>query len=343
MPVATEELWMIRGNSPVLWTVPFYITKDERHEEFAMFSAIPLLPNQKKAVDELLLLHARQWNGMWRILPIELAAIGYATEGGDPEEYFSWERKRVRYKTDAEKERRKEMDDFLDALYQKGFGQSRMEVEGWWLIFSSHALDWMLNKDRIVDFGFIRLHPTYYRRNWQECLVHKLWQLSFVYRRFYVPRMAKRLWREKIKERFTNPGELALDESGIFLRHVDIEHTREWRKKMRMVENARKNVMKDDYADFVMGQIRSRVRTAYKFFRYWAKDAMAPRAKSVRGSPGRGHLLVPAHSAMAGRYEWVETYTIPELLASYEKALRKNGKPPEVSAKNGGLPTMRIV
>lgn len=339
----TEELWMIRGSEPVLWTVPFYITKDDRYPEFSMFCAIPLLPNQKKTVDALVSNHARPWNGMWRILPHELSAIGYATEGGDPEEYFSWERKQSRYVDDAMRERRQDMDEFLDSVYQAGFGRSRTEVEAWWIIFCNHALDWMLNKNKPVDFSFIKLHPTYYRQNWQECLVHKLWQLNFVVRTFYVPKMAKRLWNEKVLERFLNPGLMAMDESGIFLRHVDIEHRRRWNSEMRKVETARKQHLKDQYADYVKSEIRSRLKTAYKFFRLWAKNALESRAKSERRDGGGGHCLVPARSPMAGRYEWVETYSIPELRAHYERQQQKNRQPKTVPAKDGSVPAMRIV
>src|SRR5688572_2710290 len=90
-----EELWVIRGNKPVLWTIPYWLTWDEREFEATIFCDMLLLPHQLEAVENLLRDCARPYNGMWRILKEDLEKIGYRVDPPDNAPlYFSWERQK---------------------------------------------------------------------------------------------------------------------------------------------------------------------------------------------------------------------------------------------------------
>jgi hypothetical protein len=328
-----EELWLMHASSPVKWTVPFYVVTRKGKAEREIFYAVNLMPYHKKIVDAFVTNHARPYNGMWMILLPDLMEIAYQVEGPNPDELFSWEQKRMPYKDENEAERRKSMDEFLDGLYQKGFG-TRQEIECWWAVFCNHALDWMLNKNKPVDMGFIKLHALYYRSDWMDGVYYKLWANYFVFKKFYVARRARQLWRETLVGRFFDGRLLAIRPDGRHLRTVNVEYKQSWRDSMLGVEAIRKQHLGEGYEDYVKADILKKAKTAFRLFRTWTVDSLEACGRASTGRSQRLGRTSLFRTPLSSRYEWIQDFPVPEL----ESAYKKPGGSKPVPQKDVGLP-----
>lgn len=333
-----ESMWMVRGSNPVMWTIPYYVVEHEGIRERDMFSAIPLLAGQKKAADSVIAQVGRPFNGAWKITLEELESIAYPTDGGDPEQYFSWQRRNAPdYTTPKTAERRADLDEFIDSVYQTGIGNSRAEVGLWWEMFCNLGLDWMLNKNRALDLGFVKLHPSPYRRDWQRVLVYKIWNVIYVLRRFYVRPKARKIWREILFDRFKSPMMWAFN-GRICRRYIDIEHKAGWVNSMVAVETARQKQMGSDYIPYVQASIQRRLKTSVRLFRLWAMDCLYPRGKSVKSRDRRSVKYVPVESPVGVLYEWVKPGAKHRLADGDLPFKARWRKPVPLHQKDGDLP-----
>lgn len=264
-----DELWMIRGSKPVLWTMPFRVNaiggaEVEAHLDWPMLST-----RQAAAVACLMLEYGRPYNGMWRLTLWQLRKIGSrARDGETAEDLFSWERARESQQPKYNPDRRAERDEFLTALYQNGVGSSLTEVEAWWQHFCNHALDWLLNKEKPVDMYFLKLHPTPLRRNWD----YKAWSYFRRYKEIPKhPTPSDLLANKAAANAFRSARWLAVMPGRICERHVMIEHTRMWWALMKKVEETRLKVLKvNSYAQAVLDSLARGVGAAARVYSEWA-------------------------------------------------------------------------
>lgn len=227
-----EQTWLVRGSLPVLWTIPFRVTFEDEHSEAEMFAAVPLLKIQQKAVDWHMerVAHGRQVNGAWMVRRRELKLMAqHVLTECDPEELFSWERKRE-YRYDPKLVDNRDRNEFLDTIFHLGIGKSREETEYLWKSFCNHALDWLINHEKPVDMYFAVLHPSVYRRNWCERIHAESW----------VP--MKEEWlkvNQKFQQHLRGGRLLAVTDEGTIKRYIEIELTENWTKAIKVVESTR--------------------------------------------------------------------------------------------------------
>ena len=255
-----QELWTIRGNEPVIWQIPCYVMRENR-AELSVFEAVPLLKIHKAAFDAHMEQFARKETGLWLIAKSELNRIGTPMEAGtDPETCFAWERPRKAKRPEFRPNLRKNRDDFLDALYLDGVGESRDEVEHWWYVFCQHALNWLVNRERPVDMYFADLVPLPFVNHWLHLMER---------RRFNMWRRRKTLTkRENLEKYLTEPHLLAGDKGNVIRRKLELELKPLWWETIKRVETERRHRLgSDEYAAAVKASIKRAIPAAVRIVR----------------------------------------------------------------------------
>lgn len=263
-----DEIWVVKGRKPVLWTVPFYATWINDNEAHVLY-AVPLMGKHALWVSKFMDIAATRHEGQWLISRGQLQVIAERVSG-DPENYFSWERERVE-KPKQVTFRRPDLDEFLDSFYQSGIGKSRGEVAFWWLSFCKHAQDWLINKEKPVNMYFVRLHNSPYRINWRHALLSRFPKLGRVACHLTRDRRDALLAQVGLDEVLMSPDLLAFKQNDrTCYRHVEVEHTRIWWKNVNLVEKERLRMLGPyAYCKRFTDRIRSRFRITLKLYFEW--------------------------------------------------------------------------
>ena len=283
-----EELWIIRGNHPVRWTIPYFLMWNTRDVEATLYCAIHPLGFIQDAADAVLRNHARPFNGMWRILLADLELIGYRVDPPtNPHLYFSWERKQEYQKEQYRNvgERLKEMDDLIDALYQRGVGKSRDECGFWFRQISNHIFHWLVIKEKPVDLGFIKLHPTHYRQNWKMILLGRFPKLGAALSHLNEKDANYVLHRSGFLEAMLSLDLLAMNTiNGYCYRGIEVEFTKVWYKAIKDVELSRKQKLQGfNYASRAMGSVKRALPTMVRIYRQWLANIARPSTLAFPG------------------------------------------------------------
>ena len=281
-----EELWTVRGSSPVLWRIPFYVTWNEKAPEGALFSAVPLLKIQQAAADRVMRENGRRVKGMWMMTRADLRKVGeLAKDGTDPETLLVWERPRTAKQPRYRSTKFRERDDFLDALYLLGVGQSQEEVAHWWYLFCNHALDWVINKERPVDMFFAKITPLPFRVNWQE-KANKT-RLEMLCKRHVFTH------GNYLDDWFKRGSPLGLNADGTIHRYLQVELMPFWWKTIKQVERTRlKRLKSERYAEYVATAIDRATPAAKRIFKTWVAQAGAAYALyPISGSKSRPGIV----------------------------------------------------
>lgn len=281
-----EELWVIRGSKPVLWTVPFWLTWEKGQMEATIFCAQPLIGIQEDAVSSVLRQSARPFNGMWRITRPDLERIGYQVNPPKrPELYLSWERTKEYQKLENKPELHEEVNDFIDALYQRGYGESRELVAYQWRQFCNHMQHWLLVKEKPVDLGFMKLHPSSYRQNWMLVVLSRFPKLGQAISHLSEPELSYILHKSGFMEALLSLDLLAVNNRWEYCyRQVEVEMTKHWWKSVELVERNRiKNLGRFNYANHVMDSVRRGLKGTIQRYRRWLAHIARPSGRHVPG------------------------------------------------------------
>lgn len=348
--VMHEQLWNIRGRHPVLWTVPFYVVW-RNEDEAEMFPAVPLLRIQQTAVDTLMSNNGHRANGIWYVQREDLEKIGEITAGGDPEVYFSWERLKAAQQPQNQPQRNEEREAFLDALYQQGVGQSRDDVEFWWHQFCSHALDWLINKDKPIDMYFIRLIPAPFRLAWKDRV-----RKESIKKGWHGPRAKEHDLRKvpSVLEFMSSPTLLGLSADGTIDRFIEVEHLPTWWRIVKRVERTRLGRLQPfRYAAYVAASVTRFRAVAARLYAAWLAQKHQACATIVPGGQAGTFRLernIQPNRKQAARH-YVSRNAFKRRnrikavrLAESKKVSRKNARVPAVPAvqppvedlRNGG-------
>lgn len=287
LPVQT---WMLWGGQPVIWTVPIFARQTAGHWTAEL--AINLRPSQVAIVSaRLVQAGCRPAGSSWLIDPTVLPKIAEPVVGQDLEAFYSWSKPQLAQQDRFKPERRLDRDAFLDALFAKGVGASRSEVEIWWNRFCNHIVDWLLNHERPVDLYFGQLQPSPYRRVWKErCL-------RILKRRGCRPvGLFSRLRHgPELPAELTHPRLLALTARGFIRRSIEIETNPQWTALAVKVEHYRLAALgAEKYATFTIARLREFLPVARRLFLAWMVDT---RGRSATLVPrGAGDPLVLAQN-----------------------------------------------
>jgi len=323
------ELWLFRGQQPVPWTVPFWVTR--KHGTLVTLVEAPaLLAKQKAAVRSVLKPVADWHKGRWileeRMLPMLAERL---PEGTDPDAVTSWGTAAIDpppVSTDPVSTGHADMDEFLDSLLAKGVGASRADLAFWWLTFCKHAQDYLLNKEKPIPMYFIKLHPSPYRRNWK-------WVLLTRFPRFWRSMTILNPYQRRValeKSEFIDEM-LCLDllamhkRTGFVYRYVEVEHERTWYENVRTVERERlRRLGWTDYAGRVMASVRRRLDTSIRLYGKWLADLACPSAQDVEcGESGEFRLapnFPPTPVSAWGLRTWFVPAVVPNKHPSFKPA-----------------------
>lgn len=321
----SEELWIIKGRLPVLWTIPVYAQWESKCEA-SVFPAIALLRSQERALNYLLSTHARKVKGMWLMTTTALEEVGrLADPGTDPESVFSWERPRGVYKPSywsrarlIGEPLRKE---FLDSLYQDGAGNSRDEVEHWWYIFCNYAFNWLINTEKPLDMYFVRLVPLPFRHEWVSILdsIHA---------------------DKRQTEHFNDPYMLGGSVGNVIRRTIDAELLPTWWKSVRRVERTRlSRLTSEQYAESVRASIMRAIPAARRLYRYHVAKKTALRVGFRPGSIRGSESVVTFGHDKDRPDPRIRTHRTLKQSAAFFREFRKRTAK-VVARKNAGLPTV---
>jgi len=251
------------------------------------------------AFDEKLAANARRAvqgsNERW-ILPVgTLNKIAHAVpEGTEPDQCFSWERERLSQQPKFHPEQRVDRDEFLDALYQKGIGKSRDDVETWWYHFCNHALNWWLTHNRPVDMYVIKLWPTLLRSNWHELVVR-----NKIRGTDQAATANSLLKNQEFIDRMKSPYNLAMARHNTIDAAIEVEHSRNWWRVMRAVEKKRLKLLNGrDYAEHILRLLKDGVERAAILYAEWAQRTALAQPTISNRLDKRSGWLVPVRSRL---------------------------------------------
>lgn len=290
-----QELWVICGRTPVTWQIPFYVTWVDGAAR--LDEAMPLYQSHKAAVNQLLSLHGEMRGRQWYLSPGSLSHIGEKTTGGNVETYFAWGT--IRPVDRRPQDEREERDEFLEALYAAGVGESVTQLKYFWREFCLHAAHWMINKEKPVDMIFARLHNCPYRANWRTILTQRFRKLgttlhcrSGVAREYAIDQSG-------LREEMLSLDLLAINRlTETCYRHIEIEHRPKWWKLVRRAEKDRKTLLgKTRYADYFLDSVRRFIRPGLTLYTSWLAQIASPCVADCESGPDGGIRFVPNHLA----------------------------------------------
>jgi hypothetical protein len=324
----------------VLWTVPFVAHWIEENKA-RIAPALPLLASQTIAVASMLDAFAERDQGGWLITRAQLEIISHPVEG-EPENYFSWERKRQSQNPEYEPQKRGERDEFLDALYQTGIGKSREEIEFWWITFCKHAQSWILNQEKPVDMYFVKLHNSPYRMNWKQSLLMLFPRIGRVICHLKGDRRDKLVAQSGLDDALVSLDLLAMHKkAGIMYRHVEVEHTHTWWKNTLKVEKERLRVLGPyEYAWDYMCSVRRQLKRSLRIYVSWLAAVARPSARDIASGPAGESRFVPQNWHWLSNPFSKEAMRIPIVVPNNVPDWTSSDPLSSVFAANPGLPNL---
>lgn len=278
-----EQLWVLYGVSPVSWTIPFYVNRDTDNPDIAtMFSALPLRKMEEAAVEKLLAPFAVKAYGAWRIRPLDLDRVGKLVKGcTDPERLFSWhppapDTITVRDTPDVSLDRQ----EFLNGLYLTGMFASRAQLSVLWHQICQHMLDWLINRERPVDFYFFRIHNCPYDVEWkQKTAEHIKSHRAELERMSHARRLDSLRTDERFQQRLRKPGLIRLTKQGDLVRRaIELEMAPLWHITVIKSEVARRQMLGQfGYGKYVTESVARFATRALECYAGWMRLLGFPR------------------------------------------------------------------
>lgn len=280
-----KELWLIRGRSPVLWTVPFWVVWVEENRAHLMY-AVPLSGKQIRDISPTISQHGKSIGfGRWSMHRKFLEPLAeLLPQGTDPDNVFSWHLPHVADKTENLTPERVDVNEFVATLFLKGVGKSREEVHWWYSQFCNHMADTLINREKPVDLMFIKLHQVPYRRNYMHVLMSRFPKFGRVLAYARGETRDLRCHMSGFYDEMLSLDLLALNKKeGWCYKYVEVEHTPKWFKTIRTVERARLSLLGTaKYAASLLGQLRSRITASVQLYSLWCADIARPSATDVQ-------------------------------------------------------------
>lgn len=284
-----SELWIVRGDRPVLWALPYRM--EPCGQGVRIWPAVPLREKEKSAATALLRPLGEPEGDDWLLTHFRLRKVAEKVPDKEPEQYAIWHRPHMRQvKHWARSPGQAGIEDFTDALFMAGVGETREEVATWWYHFRNHMLDWLINKEREVDLGFVKLHQSARRLNW-------LIQTHFCGRRQTVPltnqpKVLKN--NQKFMDRVSGRSVVEVRTNGTVRRFIDVEHGKEWEALTKRVETTRLKLLKPrPYAKHTLAGLARGADVAAKLFAVFSARSVAPSAVFLPSFTKGGFLFMP--------------------------------------------------
>lgn len=168
--------------------------------------------------------------------------------------------------------------DFLNAVHARGVGKNIEEVRQWWFHFCNEMFDWLVNKERPVDFYFIKLHQSPYRQDWKDIVTR-----SVAHHR-NSPEVLRD--NQEILRRMTQLDLLAV-RGPCCLRNVEVEHLLLWWTTLSKAErNRMKKLGPNHYAKVTRDSVLRRLSASVRIYAEYIRQVGAPFPADVQDGPG---------------------------------------------------------
>lgn len=179
-----SKIWILVGS---YFALPVNVISDPNGPSRVTVDAIPLLQCQIKSAKFLLHQFATGYgvNGYLVYEAILRKTAFPMPKDQDPERYVRWNPFRARFKGghpragnnyewDIFKFSSPDIQEFVDEFWQKNQCRlltSKAQATYLWNAFLKQMFHRLVNQQKVVDLGFIKLHPLPLRANWKECLM----------------------------------------------------------------------------------------------------------------------------------------------------------------------------
>lgn len=330
-----SELWVVEGRKPVLWTMPIYVAWKTANEGVAI-SALPQLNHkQRDALRKHMSEYGREFNGGWLVFKHELARTARpVTPGSDPECLFSWHLPRLQDSPEHLTEERIERSDFLDSLHQSGtVPLDRAQLEYVWRQFCVHIGEWLMIREKPIDFYLFTLHSSPYRSDWKRIVRE---DIAAETTRAAIYQQGSNF---DLREFLMQPKLFAYHPTrNICLRRVEVEHKKAWWKQQIKIETAKlKHLTPVAYARQFFDFCHRCLQCSMRLFAAFMVEDKTPAPNDVAGDMAGTFYFVPSRPAKAVLRSLLGYSITPRASLSAKPKAQEAGAAQAVSATNGGV------
>lgn len=338
----TSELWVIEGRRPVLWTIPCYVSWRPSGDGVMCYAMAQIGTPQIMALREHMRYYGREFNGGWIVSRHELVRTGKSVQPGtNPEAYFSWHLPRLADMPEHHTQQREERNDFLDSVYlSQSTGLDRTQLEYVWRQFCTQIGEWIINREKPVDFYFFTLHPSPYRENWKTVLLTD-----------FAARTSKAMFRGNgdalknmdVRQMFLQSKLLATHRD-LCLRRIELEHKPAWWKHQIKTERHRYRTLGAyQYAnEFLNFCIRCLDRSK-RLFSTFIQEDNAPAPSDVPGDVAGHFRFVSPKKSEELSQSFLCHSAAPAAIAAPASEAKEAGEPQSLPGTNGALPALRDI
>lgn len=288
-----RELWQISGG---WWRLPFWVEKD--NDSAAMVPAVPMLGRWVEVVDGFLESRGVKEKGRWLISVHELSNIG-SPSNKEPEALVVWnpeDERRKQAKVPTFEVRISEAADaFLTDFVQKSGMIQPQELRLLWRALEKHALDWMINRERPLDLGFVVLHPIPYRANWKQIVLGWFPKFGLGWRRLSKAKRRLFLYESGIAESLLNPDLFSFNQKeDLIYWHIDVQYKKPWWKNVLAHERKKRRLKgPSGYAKNVFDSCKRLLDRNLALFTDFHSQMARPSAKCFDGGVAGVIRLAP--------------------------------------------------
>ncbi len=315
------ELWELCGPS---WRLPLLI---EWHDTLGCIQSfpIPLLKVQVQAVDQILLPFVFSQGGRVWICKPDLLKIAHKSERTNPEEIVEW--LPVRGPTKLVSEMKD--NSFITGYCSSHFAISRdaVAMDAIWVSFCQYMLHWLVNHEREIDFGFMRVVPLCFRKNWSNAAAK--WELSQyrlkrIFRSDFLKPDYDSMIRRGAAEHLTSPSLTAYDQKNKCPRPcLEVIEGKEFYAASVKREKARRQSWYGTYWYQVLERLKRQLPAAMEIYEHYLSEAKTSicgiYTRHDRGRKAQQSPLAYTCSGEKAAGHWGEAHTLfPENLEKDE-------------------------
>lgn len=182
-PSGDRELWLVSGED---WTIPVFVDPYEsagepRRKLFLVSPAIVVLKPQLEALLGVIKLTALSegHSNAWWFDQESFRPLATKAPGITPKFYYKWNGKIVEpnptipQQADISDDLTPEAEKFLRFIAHSTAMFSMTQLRLFWRAVYQYGLEYLINEQKPIDWGFCRIQPLPFRHNWKEVMLAK--------------------------------------------------------------------------------------------------------------------------------------------------------------------------
>lgn len=299
-----RELWKIEKDD---WCIPVFCDPYESETEpkrklFLVSPAICVLKPQLEAflsVVKLNSLGEGHSNAYWMERDV-LRSVATKAAGITPRYYYRWAGRIVEphptipQQADVSDEITPDAEKFLRFIGHSTAMFSMTQLRLFWRAVYQYGLEWLINEQKPIDWGFYRIEPLPFRHNWKEVMLAKHPKDT----PFFVK--DERECREAIRISGFEADLYSTELVALDARHhfvywkLELIQQKPWTEAVKAAEMIRRDTKGPaPYARYYIRQIKSRCSTAVDAYRAFIKEVSRPCGNVVEDGSSGAQRVVP--------------------------------------------------